>query len=82
MKKLFLAVLFSGVALAGAKKDGDHFKALDKDADGFVSAEEAAGNTELTTAFATLDKDGDKKLSADEYKAFAHTEKKAEKAAK
>ncbi len=76
MKKLFLAVLFSGVAFAGGKKGEDHFKTLDKDADGFVSAEEAATHTELNTAFTTLDKDGDKKLSSDEYKTF---DKKAKK---
>lgn len=77
MKKLFLAVLFSGVAFAAGGKKED-LKALDKDADGFVSSEEAATHTELNTAFGTLDKDGDKKLSADELKAF----KKADAAKK
>lgn len=78
MKKLFLAVLFSGVAFAGAKK-GEDLKSLDKDADGFVSSEEAAGHTELNTAFGTLDKDGDKKLSNDELKAWKKTDEKAKK---
>ncbi len=75
MKKLFLAVLFSGVAFAGGAKK-EELKALDKDADGFVSSEEAAAHTELNTAFGTLDKDGDKKLSADELKGFKKTEAK------
>ncbi len=80
MKKLLVAVLFSGVAFAGA----DTFKTLDKDADGSVTAEEAAGDSELTAHFATLDKDANGKLSADEFKAHAaaHGKKGHEKKAK
>jgi hypothetical protein len=87
MKKLVLAALVCGsfTAYAGEAKKAhaDHgdaaFKALDKDADGAVTAEEAAGNAELTAAWATVDKDGDKKVSAAEFKAFEKTEKKAKK---
>ena len=91
MKKLVLAVLVSGVAFTAhaneAKKSkvevGDvAFKALDKDGDGVISPEEAAGNADLTAAWATVDKDGDKKLSVAEFKAFEKTEKKAEKVKK
>ncbi|RYZ58611.1 MAG: calmodulin [Proteobacteria bacterium] len=68
MKKLLVATLLvSGVSFA-APAD---FKTLDKDADGSVTAEEAAGDSELTSHFATLDKNADGKLSADEFKAHA-----------
>lgn len=71
MKKLLVAsLLVSGVSFAAGKTE-DRFKALDKDGDGQVSAEEAAGDSELTSHFATLDKNADGKLSADEYKAAA-----------
>ncbi|MBC7532488.1 MAG: hypothetical protein H7318_13015 [Oligoflexus sp.] len=75
MKKLLVAsLLVSGVSFAGAKGE-DKFKTLDKDADGQVSAEEAAGDSELTAHFATLDKNADGKLSADEFKAAAPAHK-------
>ncbi len=88
MKKLVLAVLVSGVAFTAqaneAKKGHAEtpdaaFKALDKDGDGMISSEEAAGHAELTAAWTTADKDGDKKLSVAEFKAFEKTEKKAKK---
>ncbi|MCX6131919.1 MAG: hypothetical protein NTX25_23040 [Proteobacteria bacterium] len=88
MKKLLLAVLVSGAAFTAhaneAKKtkvEGGSatFKALDKDNDGFISAEEAAANTELTGAWATVDKDGDKKVSVAEFKTFEHAGKKTHK---
>jgi hypothetical protein len=42
------------------------FKSLDKNGDGFISKEEAAG-TPHAADFATLDKNGDGKLSRDEH---------------
>ncbi len=71
MKKLIVAAaLVSSVAFAGAKAE-DKFKTLDKDGDGQVTSEEAAGDAELAAKFSTLDKNGDGKLSLDEYKAAA-----------
>lgn len=81
MKKLLVAsLLVSGVSFAGAKGE-DKFKTLDKDADGQVSTEEAAGDKELSAHFATLDKNADGKLSADEFKA-GHSHDKAHDAKK
>lgn len=42
------------------------FKSMDKDADGFISKEEATG-TPHSADFASLDKDSDGKLSAEEH---------------
>ena len=72
MKKLLVAAaLVSGVSFAAGAKVEDTFKTLDKDADGSVTAEEAAGDSELAAKFATLDKNADGKLSAEEFKAAA-----------
>jgi hypothetical protein len=50
----------------------DHltFKAFDTNNDGFVSADEAKKNAELTRRFKNLDKNGDGKLSPDEFAAW------------
>lgn len=89
MKKLLVAAaLVSGVSFAaGAAKGTDSWKTLDKDGDGSVTAEEAAGNADLNAHFSTLDKNADGKLSAEEYKAHGahgadHGKKGTEKKAK
>ena len=56
-------------ASANGSNDGGAaamFKSMDKDGDGFISKEEAAG-TPHAADFASLDKNGDGKLSADEH---------------
>jgi hypothetical protein len=60
----------TGSAGAGASKSGAQamFENMDKNKDGFVSKEEAAG-TPHEKDFATLDKDSDGKLSPEEHAA-------------
>ncbi len=86
MKKILVAAaLVSGVSFAAGAAKTDAFKALDKDGDGQVSTEEAAGDAEVSSHFSTLDKNADGKLSADEFKAHAgaeHGKKGHEKKAK
>src|SRR5689334_13902684 len=67
-------------AAAGAGNDGGAeamFAALDKNGDGFISKEEAAG-TPHAADFASLDKNGDGKLSREEhYNAKEHVAARA-----
>ncbi|MES2744107.1 MAG: EF-hand domain-containing protein [Bdellovibrionota bacterium] len=83
MKKLLVAAaLVSGVSFAAGAKGTDAWKTLDKDGDGSLSAEEAAGDAELNSHFSTLDKNADGKLSAEEYKAHHADHAKGGKKAK
>ncbi len=82
MKKLLVAAAFVSSAAFAAGAKTDTFKTLDKDGDGQLTAEEAAGHAELNSHFTTLDKNADGKLSADEFKAHGDHAKKAEKKAK
>ena len=84
MKKLLVAAAFvSSVSFAAGSK-ADSFKSLDKDGDGQVTAEEAAGDAAVNSHFSTLDKNSDGKISAEEFKAHAddHGKKGHEKKAK
>ena len=84
MKKLLVAAAFvSSVSFAAGSK-ADTFKTLDKDGDGQVTAEEAAGDATVNSHFSALDKNADGKISADEFKAHAadHGKKGHEKKAK
>lgn len=46
------------------------FNILDADANGYISAEEAASNQTLSSQWTTLDKDGDNQLDKSEFSAF------------
>ena len=59
---------YAGIALSTAlAADAPKFEALDKNADGQLSLDEASANDQLFTAFKTLDKDKDGKLSKQEF---------------
>lgn len=49
---------------------GNSFKALDADADGYISATEAATNQDLSTRWNELDKDSNNQLDQSEFSAF------------
>lgn len=49
---------------------GNSFKALDTDADGYISAAEAAANPDLHTRWNELDKDSNNQLDQSEFSAF------------
>lgn len=49
---------------------GNSFKALDSDADGYISATEAAANQDLSTRWNELDKDSNNQLDQSEFSAF------------
>lgn len=76
MKKLVLAVLFSGAAFTAYANDAHKkpnakeeaaFKALDKDGDGTISEAEASADAKLSEA---VKADKDKKFTASDYSAF------------
>lgn len=46
------------------------FKILDADANGYISAEEAASNQALSSQWTALDKDSDNQLDKSEFSAF------------
>ena len=55
-----------GTAVAG----NDVFKQLDKDADGYISAEEAGAHQALTMGYINADTNEDGKIDAAEFSAF------------
>ncbi|WP_144394973.1 hypothetical protein [Pleionea sediminis] len=89
MKKLItlsIAATLSFVSVADEKKDVEKvevevakistdFKAIDKDADGFISMDESKAVPHLTDVFKKLDTNLDEKLNRDEYKVFLKASK-------
>jgi len=71
MKRLtVIALLLAFCASAWAQKKGsgnDAFDALDKNHDGYLSKQEAAGEKELAKRFARFDANKDGRLDVDEY---------------
>ena len=59
-----------GEAVSTMAHSNRDFKALDSDADGFLSAQELNANPDLTTQFNDWDDDADTKLSQSEYDAY------------
>jgi Ca2+-binding EF-hand superfamily protein len=53
-----------------AVADEDMFKQLDKDADGYISAEEAGAHQALTMGYINADTNEDGKIDAAEFSAF------------
>lgn len=64
------AVALMSVSGALQATAGNSFKALDSDADGYISATEAAANKDLSTRWSELDKDTDNQLDQSEFSAF------------
>jgi Ca2+-binding EF-hand superfamily protein len=62
-----VAALVFGLAQAA---DAPTFEALDKDADGQISLDEASTHDQLFTAFKDLDRDKDGKLTKAEFAKF------------
>jgi len=69
MKKTPLAVLLGALFISGSALAAADFSVVDANADGFVTAEEAAaGAPEITAeSFKAADANGDGALSAEEY---------------
>ncbi len=70
MNKIF-ALLFSLVLASGAAYAAEmSFEDLDKDADGAITAEEAAADEKVNAGFMTADADQDGKLTPEEFAAI------------
>src|SRR5919109_742009 len=65
MRVLLLVVLFAASAAACAQPKT--FAALDRDADGYLTRPEVAGDPEIAKRFAQFDLDQDRRLSPAEY---------------
>ena len=59
--------IFTALALTSVQAADTTFSALDKNADGELSLDEASANDQLFTAFENLDKNQDGKLSPQEF---------------
>ncbi len=77
---VFLAALMISPAFAGGATGG--FKALDADADGYISQQEAAASQGLSDAYGSLDQNQDGKLDSAEFSAFETEMKSAPEAPK
>lgn len=61
----------ASTATANAQAAPRPFEALDQNADGAISKDEAAVDPPLAQVFGTLDKDADGRLSPEEYAVYA-----------
>src|SRR5262245_32075319 len=68
-----LALISSPLASAGHPEGKGHFTDMDRDGDGLISREEAAGNPRLAERFDAIDVNKDGKLSKDEMKSSFRT---------
>lgn len=69
MTKTVMLVALAGL-IDGAVADGEGFKHLDRDADGYISAEEAGVHQGLTMGYIAADTNQDGKIDASEFSAF------------
>jgi hypothetical protein len=69
MSRIAMAVALTG-CLSAAWAGEDTFKHLDRDADGYISAEEAGAHQGLTMEYISSDTDQDGKINAAEFSAF------------
>src|ERR1700741_1151206 len=65
MRVLFFLAFLAASAAAGAQPN--HFSALDRNQDGYLSRLEAAADPEIAKRFAQFDADKDRRLSPAEY---------------
>jgi Ca2+-binding EF-hand superfamily protein len=77
---VLLAALMLSPAFAGGAAGG--FKALDADADGYISQQEAAASQGLSDAYSSVDQNQDGKLDSAEFSAFETEMKSAPEAPK
>lgn len=59
-------------------ESSDAFKQLDVNGDGYISTEEAAGNSELLNQWANVDKNSDGQIEMSEFSAFEEQSSKEE----
>lgn len=59
----------AGSAIAG-EQQGEMFKQLDTDQDGYISAEEAEAHGDLTSQWNSVDKNSDGQVDQSEFSAF------------
>lgn len=69
MKHLIVtaAALFAGTALAGETMASKSFESLDKNADGGITASEAAADKSLAAGFAAADENSDGAVTKEEF---------------
>lgn len=60
----------AGSAIAGEKQQGELFKMLDTNQDGYISAEEAQAHGDLTSQWNSVDQNSDGQIDQSEFSAF------------
>jgi Ca2+-binding EF-hand superfamily protein len=81
MKKLFLKqmfVMFSVAGVCGATAAEDGFMKLDRNADGFISAEESIMDNDLYDGWSSADANNDGRIDSAEFSAFEISRKNKE----